>query len=122
MSDDCTRKHVCSTIICVAVQRTCPTIPPTSLPADGPNVMTTSSSGAPSSRLILCSFGRSSMNAGGFIALSVVLTFSLGSVHAADAPKASPVLSAESRTTYEQRVLPFLMKHCWECHDERSAE
>ena len=50
------------------------------------------------------------------------LVFALGGVHAGEAPKASPVLSAESRTTYEQRVLPFLKQHCWECHDESSAK
>jgi hypothetical protein len=42
-------------------------------------------------------------------------------VRAADAPKA-PVLSPESQKTYQERVVPFLKKHCWECHDEKSAK
>ena len=43
-------------------------------------------------------------------------------VHAGETPKASPVLSDEGRATYEKRVLPFLKKYCWKCHDEGSAE
>jgi hypothetical protein len=54
--------------------------------------------------------------------VALLLVVTLGGVHAGEAPKPSPVLSAESRSTYEQRVLPFLKKHCWKCHDERSAE
>jgi hypothetical protein len=46
----------------------------------------------------------------------------LDGVHAGEAPKASPFLSAESRATYEQRVLPFLKQYCWKCHDADSAK
>ena len=36
-------------------------------------------------------------------------------------PETSPFLSPESRTTYEQRVLPFLKQYCYKCHDADSA-
>jgi hypothetical protein len=39
-----------------------------------------------------------------------------------EAPKASPFLSADSRATYEKRVVPFLKEHCWSCHDESTAK
>jgi hypothetical protein len=32
------------------------------------------------------------------------------------------VLSAQSVAAYQQRVLPFLKRHCWKCHDEKKAE
>ena len=54
------------------------------------------------------------------IASSVALVS--GRIHADEAPKASPFLSAESGATYERRVLPFLREHCWRCHDESSAK
>ena len=57
-----------------------------------------------------------------FLGLTLVLVFSLRGVRAGELPEARPVLSDESRTTYEQRVLPFLEQHCWECHDESSAK
>jgi hypothetical protein len=62
------------------------------------------------------------VNGRGFLALAFVLAFAPGGAQADEAPKASPVLSTESRTTYEQRVVPFLKKHCYQCHDENSAE
>jgi len=62
------------------------------------------------------------VNTGYYLGLSLVLASALGGVQAGEAPKASPVLSAESRIAYEQRVLPFLKQHCWKCHDESSAE
>jgi mono/diheme cytochrome c family protein len=46
----------------------------------------------------------------------------VGAGLAAEVPPTSSVLSAESRATYEQRVLPFLKQHCWKCHDESSAK
>src|SRR5580692_11319758 len=39
-----------------------------------------------------------------------------------DPPKTDSSLSPESRTTYEQRVRPFLKQHCWKCHDEKTAK
>jgi hypothetical protein len=57
-----------------------------------------------------------------FLGLTFVLALALGRVRADEAPKASPVLSAQSRATYEQRILPFLKQHCWKCHDEDSAK
>jgi hypothetical protein len=53
-----------------------------------------------------------------------VLVFALRGVRAGEGevPEGSPVLSAESLKTYEERVLPFLEQHCWECHDETSAK
>ncbi len=65
---------------------------------------------------------RRAIPSGSVIRSLLVLAFSLGSAHAGEAPQASPVLSAESRTTYERRVLPFLKQHCWECHDESTAK
>jgi hypothetical protein len=54
------------------------------------------------------------------LALTLVMAVAPRGVHADDAPKS--VLSAESRASFEKRVLPFLKKHCWECHDESSAK
>jgi hypothetical protein len=71
-------------------------------------MITSSSRGALASGPVICS-------------LALVVAFAPGG-RADEAPKASPFLSAESRTTYEQRVLPFLKKHCYQCHDETSAE
>jgi hypothetical protein len=51
-----------------------------------------------------------------------VLVFALRGVRAGELSESRPVLSAESQKTYEQRVLPFLEQHCWECHDESSAK
>jgi hypothetical protein len=62
------------------------------------------------------------MNSSSRLGLTFVLAFALGKVQADEAPQTSSVLSAESRATYEQRVLPFLKKHCWKCHDENSAK
>jgi hypothetical protein len=55
-------------------------------------------------------------------ALTLLLACAPECVHAGEAPKVSPFLSPESRTTYEKRVLPFLKQHCWKCHDESSAK
>src|SRR5271156_5957278 len=62
------------------------------------------------------------MKARTFFALTFLQVCGLGGIHAGDTPTASPFLSAESRTTYEQRVLPFLKQHCWKCHDESTAK
>jgi len=62
------------------------------------------------------------VNPRAFFPLTLLLAGALGGVHAGETPKVSPLLSAESRTTYEQRVLPFLKQHCWKCHDESSAK
>jgi hypothetical protein len=51
-----------------------------------------------------------------------VLVFSLRGVGAGELMEARSVLSDASRKTYEERVLPFLEQHCWECHDESSAK
>jgi hypothetical protein len=63
------------------------------------------------------------MNARVFFALTFLLACALsGGVHAGETPKVSPFLSPESRTTYGQRVLPFLKQYCWKCHDESTAK
>ncbi len=59
--------------------------------------------------------------AGTFLGLTLALVF-CGRGAAAELPEASPFLSAESRKTYEERVRPFLERHCFECHDESSAK
>ena len=84
--------------------------------------MNTSSRGTLPSGPVIRSLVARPVNARKLFALTLVLAFAPGGVHAGEAPKASPVLSAESRTTYEQRVLPFLKQHCWKCHDEDSAK
>jgi hypothetical protein len=56
------------------------------------------------------------------VLLTLILLLTLSQLHAGEPSKASPFLSAESKATYEQRIVPFLKKHCWQCHDEKSAE
>ena len=56
-------------------------------------------------------------------ALALALALVLSGSHAGQEPKAVPVLSAESKATYDRsRVLPFLKQYCWKCHDEKSAK
>ncbi len=62
------------------------------------------------------------MNPRAFFALTFLAACALGGVDAGEAPKTSPFLSPESRTTYEQRVLPFLKQYCYKCHDADSAK
>jgi hypothetical protein len=76
---------------------------------------------APPSGPVSRSLLASAANARGFLGLAFVLTFVIGGTQADEVPRASPFLSAESRATYEKRVLPFLKQHCWKCHDEDSA-
>lgn len=84
--------------------------------------MNTSSRGALPSGPVIRSLVARPGNARRILGLTLVLAFTLGGVHGGEVPNTSPVLSAESRTTYEQRILPFLKQHCWKCHDERSAK
>jgi hypothetical protein len=79
--------------------------------------MNSCSPGATPSRPVL-----PSRIAGRFLGLALVLAVALDGVQAAEGPAASPVLSVESRSTYQQRVLPFLQHYCWKCHDESSAK
>src|ERR1700722_9163878 len=75
-----------------------------------------------SSRGILASFHPRPENTQVFFALAFLVACALGGIQADDAPKASPFLSPESRTTYEKQVLPFLKQYCWKCHDESTAK
>src|SRR3984957_14651542 len=75
-----------------------------------------------SSRGILASFHPRPENTQVFFALAFLVACALGGIQADDAPKASPFLSPESRTTYEKQVLPFLKQYCWKCHDESNAK
>src|SRR5262245_51182995 len=84
--------------------------------------MNTSSCWALPSGRVIRSLGARPMKRTVLLGLALILAFALGGGRAGETSKAGPVLSAESRTTYEQRVLPFLKKHCWKCHDESSAE
>jgi len=54
------------------------------------------------------------------LALSL-LVLALLSIRADEPAKTEALLTPESQKTYEQRVLPFLKKYCWECHDKNSA-
>jgi hypothetical protein len=53
------------------------------------------------------------------VALGVL---ALTRVGADETPKAASTLSTDSQATYARQVVPFLKKHCWECHDEKSAK
>lgn len=55
---------------------------------------------------------------GGILSLALALCCP----SAAELPKGNQTLSAESQATYEKRVLPFLKKYCWQCHDQDSAK
>ena len=84
--------------------------------------MTPSAHRALSSRSAIRSLFARPVLAGILFGLVLVLAFSLGGSNAGPAPETKSVLSAAGQTTYEQQVLPFLKKHCWQCHDEKSAK
>src|SRR5262249_13132610 len=81
-----------------------------------------SSRGALPAGSIVRSLAARPLSAGRFLVLALVLVFASGGALAGESVKVSPFLSAESRTTYEKRVLPFLEEHCWKCHDKTSAK
>jgi hypothetical protein len=57
------------------------------------------------------------------LGVAVSVAFALFAARADEAAKPSDSpLTPESRAVYQQRVLPFLKKHCWQCHDEDSAK
>lgn len=67
-------------------------------------------------------FSRSTTRLSIALGAAFVWASTSGALRADDAPQAASILSVESRATYEQRVVPFLQEHCFECHDESSAK
>jgi hypothetical protein len=57
----------------------------------------------------------------GFLAAFVCLQAACAARAEGPTAKEYP-LSPASRGVYDKSVLPFLKKHCWKCHDEKTAE